>query len=113
MYGRSRVSVRWFFIGVTPRSTLPCGGAGCRPRRLIAASPSRRKRSRLRKSYNRLHSPCVCVHTDMIQFHSLEIPQLERFLERHKSGLSLPGDVVLDLVLREILKKAYEFVPSE
>ena len=49
----------------------------------------------------------------MIQFHSLEIPQLERFLERHKSGLSLPGDVVLDLVLREILKKAYEFVPSE
>jgi diguanylate cyclase (GGDEF)-like protein len=49
----------------------------------------------------------------MIQFHSLEIGQLERFLERHKSGLSLPGDVDLDLVLREILKKAYEFVPSE
>ncbi len=49
----------------------------------------------------------------MIQFHSLEIGQLERFLERHKSGLSLPSDVDLDLVLREILKKAYEFVPSE
>src|SRR5689334_4679285 len=49
----------------------------------------------------------------MIQFHSLEIPQLERFLERHKSGLSLGGDVDLDLVLREILMKAYEFVPSE
>jgi len=49
----------------------------------------------------------------MIQFHSLEIPQLERFLERHKSGLSLGADVDLDLVLREILKKAYEFVPSQ
>jgi diguanylate cyclase (GGDEF)-like protein len=49
----------------------------------------------------------------MIQFHSLEIPQLERFLERHKSGLSLGADVDLDLVLSEILKKAYEFVPSE
>lgn len=49
----------------------------------------------------------------MIQFHSLEIPQLERFLERHKSGLSLGTEVDLDLVLREILKKAYEFVPSE
>jgi diguanylate cyclase (GGDEF)-like protein len=49
----------------------------------------------------------------MIQFHSLEIPQLERFLERHKSGLSLGGEVDLDLVLRQILQKAYEFVPSE
>lgn len=49
----------------------------------------------------------------MIQFHSLEIPQLERFLERHKSGLSLGSDVDLDLVLRQILMKAYEFVPSE
>jgi len=49
----------------------------------------------------------------MIQFHSLEIPQLERFLERHKSGLTLGGDVDLDLVLRQILQRAYEFVPSE
>lgn len=49
----------------------------------------------------------------MIQFHSLEIPQLERFLERHKSGLAIGGDVELDLVLREILQKAYAFVPSE
>src|SRR5947208_13331109 len=49
----------------------------------------------------------------MIHFHSLEIPQLERFLERHKSGLSLGSEVDLDLVLREILKKAFEFVPSE
>ena len=50
----------------------------------------------------------------MIQFHSLEIPQLERFLERQKSGLSLQRDIVdLDLVLRQILQKANEFVPAE
>ena len=49
----------------------------------------------------------------MIQFHSLEAPRLERFLERHKAGLSLKDDVDLDLVLRQILQKAYEFVPSE
>src|SRR5436305_4894775 len=50
----------------------------------------------------------------MIQFHSLEIPQLERFLERQRSGLSLRGESIdLDLVLRQILQKAYEFVPSE
>src|SRR5437763_3245014 len=50
----------------------------------------------------------------MIQFHSLEIPQLERFLERQRSGLSLRGEAFdLDLVLRQILQKAYEFVPSE
>ena len=50
----------------------------------------------------------------MIQFHSLEIPQLERFLERQKSGLSLKRDIIdLDLVLRQILQKANEFVPSE
>jgi diguanylate cyclase (GGDEF)-like protein len=49
----------------------------------------------------------------LIQFHSLETPKLERFLERHKAGLSLKDDVDLDLVLRQILQKAYEFVPSE
>jgi diguanylate cyclase (GGDEF)-like protein len=49
----------------------------------------------------------------MIQFHSLEAPQLERFLERQKAGLSLRHEVDLDLVLRQILQKAYEFVPSE
>ena len=48
----------------------------------------------------------------MIQFHSLETPQLERFLERHKAGLSLKNEVDLDLVLRQILHKANEFVPS-
>ena len=52
-------------------------------------------------------------HADMIQFHSLENPQLERFLERQKSGVSLRGDFDLDHVLREILQKANEFVPSE
>jgi diguanylate cyclase (GGDEF)-like protein len=56
------------------------------------------------KTYNR---------TGLIHFHSLETPQLERFLERHKAGLSLKDDVDLDLVLRQILQKAYEFVPSE
>src|SRR5437762_9748950 len=50
----------------------------------------------------------------MIQFHSLDIPQLERFLERSRSGLSLKGEGFdLDLVLRQILQKANEFVPSE
>jgi diguanylate cyclase (GGDEF)-like protein len=49
----------------------------------------------------------------MIQFHALEIPQLERFLERQKAGLSLKSDIDLDLILRQILQKANEFVPSE
>lgn len=49
----------------------------------------------------------------MMQFNSLEPPQLERFLERHKAGLSLKNEVDLDLVLRQILQKANEFVPSE
>jgi diguanylate cyclase (GGDEF)-like protein len=48
-----------------------------------------------------------------MQFHALEIPQLERFLERQKAGLSLKSDIDLDLVLRQILQKANEFVPSE
>jgi len=48
-----------------------------------------------------------------MQFHSLEAPQLERFLERQKSGMSLRSDIDLDLVLRQILQKANEFVPSE
>src|SRR5438477_5757414 len=49
----------------------------------------------------------------MIQFHSLEASQLERFLERQKAGLSLKSEVDLDLLLRQILQKADEFVPSE
>jgi diguanylate cyclase (GGDEF)-like protein len=51
--------------------------------------------------------------TPMIQFHALEIPQLERFLERQKAGLSRKSDIDLDLILRQILQKANEFVPSE
>jgi diguanylate cyclase (GGDEF)-like protein len=53
------------------------------------------------------------TQTEMIQFHALEIPQLERFLERQKAGLSRKTDIDLDLVLRQILQKANEFVPSE
>jgi diguanylate cyclase (GGDEF)-like protein len=49
----------------------------------------------------------------MIQFHSLEIPDLERFLERHKAGFSLRSEMDLDVLLKQILQKAYEFVPSE
>ena len=49
----------------------------------------------------------------MIQVHSLEPPQMERFLERHKAGLSLKDEVDLDLVLRQILQRANEFVPAE
>jgi diguanylate cyclase (GGDEF)-like protein len=49
----------------------------------------------------------------MLQFYSLENPQLERFLERHKAGLSLKDNVDLDLVLRQILQRANEFVPAE
>ncbi len=48
-----------------------------------------------------------------IEFHSLETPQLERFLERQKRGLSLESGVDLDLVLRQILQKANEFVPAQ
>ncbi|HUP65299.1 MAG TPA: sensor domain-containing diguanylate cyclase [Thermoanaerobaculia bacterium] len=49
----------------------------------------------------------------MVQFHSLEAPDLERFLERHKSAFSLRSEIDLDVILREILRKANEFVPSE
>lgn len=67
----------------------------------------------LAKAEDSAGSPQSSALTRMIQFHSLETPQLERFLERHKAGLSLKDDVDLDLVLRQILQKAYEFVPSE
>jgi len=49
----------------------------------------------------------------MIEFHSLETPDLERFLERHKSAFALRNEYDLDLLLRQILQKAFEFVPSE
>jgi len=49
----------------------------------------------------------------MIEFNCLEIPLLERFLERQKSGFSLRSEIGLDILLRQILQRAYEFVPSE
>lgn len=49
----------------------------------------------------------------MTTVHSLASPQLERFLERQKRGLSLQNGVDLDLVLRQILQKANEFVPAQ
>jgi diguanylate cyclase (GGDEF)-like protein len=49
----------------------------------------------------------------MIQFNSLGGSDLEHFLERHKSSFTLRSEIDLDLVLREILRKANEFVPSE
>ncbi|MEO8216837.1 MAG: sensor domain-containing diguanylate cyclase [Acidobacteriota bacterium] len=49
----------------------------------------------------------------MIEFHSLEPQALERFLERQKSGFSLRGQIDLNVLLRQILQKSFEFVPSE
>ena len=49
----------------------------------------------------------------MIQFHSLRNRELEPFLERHKSGFTLRSEIDLDVLLRQILQKAFEFVPSE
>ena len=49
----------------------------------------------------------------MIRFNSLEGLELEHFLERHRSASTLRSDIDLDLLLREILRKANEFVPSE
>ncbi len=49
----------------------------------------------------------------MIQFHSLQIRDLEPFLERHKSGFTLRSEIDLDVLLRHILQKAFEFVPSQ
>ncbi|HUO85261.1 MAG TPA: sensor domain-containing diguanylate cyclase [Thermoanaerobaculia bacterium] len=49
----------------------------------------------------------------MIECHSLAPPDLARFLDRQKAGFSLKSEMELDFILREILRKAYEFVPSE
>jgi diguanylate cyclase (GGDEF)-like protein len=48
----------------------------------------------------------------MINFNSLEGPQLDHFLERTRSSFTLQREINLDLVLKEILRKANEFVPS-
>lgn len=49
----------------------------------------------------------------MIEYFSLAPQELARFLDRHKASFNLKSEVDLDVVLREILRKAYEFVPSE
>jgi diguanylate cyclase (GGDEF)-like protein len=49
----------------------------------------------------------------MIEFNSLAPLDLEHFLERHRSSFTLRSEINLDLILKEILRKANEFVPSE
>jgi diguanylate cyclase (GGDEF)-like protein len=49
----------------------------------------------------------------MVECESLSPPELARFLDRHKATFSLKTEIDLDNILREILRKAYEFVPSE
>lgn len=49
----------------------------------------------------------------MIECHSLKHGDLERFLERQKASVTLRSEFDLDLILKQILQKAYEFVPSE
>lgn len=49
----------------------------------------------------------------MIQFNSLAPVDLEHFLERHRSSFTLRSEINLDIILKEILRKANEFVPSE
>lgn len=49
----------------------------------------------------------------MVECHSLRAAELERFLERQKATFSLRSEFDLDVVLMQILQKAYEFVPSE
>lgn len=49
----------------------------------------------------------------MIEYNSLAPQELARFLDRHKASFSLKSEIDLDVVLREILRKAFEFVPSE
>ncbi|MHB0972342.1 MAG: sensor domain-containing diguanylate cyclase [Thermoanaerobaculia bacterium] len=49
----------------------------------------------------------------MVECHSMRPAELERFLERQKATFSLRSEFDLDVVLMQILQKAYEFVPSE
>lgn len=49
----------------------------------------------------------------MFECHSLRPAELERFLERQKASFMLRSEFDLDIVLKQILQKAYEFVPSE
>jgi len=49
----------------------------------------------------------------MVECHSLSPSELARFLDRQKATFTLKTEIDLDHILREILFKAYEFVPSE
>ena len=49
----------------------------------------------------------------MVECHSLSPTELTRFLDRHKATFTLKTEIDLDNILREILRKANEFVPSE
>src|SRR5882672_1042281 len=94
--GRSPGSAWSASTGAGSPSTLATAALVCRPTRPTGESRWNERHSprRAMKSYNLTGFP------NMIQFHSLEILQLERFLERHKSGLPFKGDIDLDLVLR-------------
>jgi diguanylate cyclase (GGDEF)-like protein len=55
-----------------------------------------------------------CSNKDaMVECHSLSPVDLARFLDRHKATFTLKTEIDLDNILREILRKANEFVPSE
>lgn len=47
------------------------------------------------------------------QYHCLPPRELARFLERYKAALTLHEEFELNLLLKEILRKANEFVPAE
>lgn len=49
----------------------------------------------------------------LVECHSLSPSELARFLDRHKATFTLKTEIDLDNILREILRKAFEFVPSE
>jgi diguanylate cyclase (GGDEF)-like protein len=49
----------------------------------------------------------------MITCYALEPTELERFLERQQSSITLRSVIDLGELLKNILEKAYEFVPSE
>jgi diguanylate cyclase (GGDEF)-like protein len=50
---------------------------------------------------------------DEQQYHCLPPGKLSRFLERYKAALTLHEEFELNLLLKEILRKANEFVPAE
>ncbi len=55
----------------------------------------------------------ACAARIMVEFHCLEPPRLERFLERRRAAPSFPLEMSLAENLTAVLRKANEFVPSE